>query len=344
MFLQAAALGKQLFDITDSELALGLLGLVEFLPALILLPLTGSVADRFDRRRVAAIGLSAEVLTSIAFCVYAASDPTSGTPLFLIAAVFGTARAFVAPSVRSLPPLLAPERGLPRLIALVRRHLAVRDDRRPGEQRVPLRHRPGRAVPGRGGLLPRLRGGGDHAAVQARAAAHSIRRAADPAPCARGPALHPQPAGSPRGDRARPVRRAVRGRRRPPAGDRRGAPRRRQRRVRMAARRAGDRGRRPHRPARGAAGAPARRRDPAHLGRALRRGHRRVRSHDELCHRLPRLARPVGRGRGERVHPGHARPAGHAGPDARPRARRWRTCSSGRPTSSARSSPESPPH
>lgn len=118
MFLQAAALGKQLYDITDSEFALGLLGLVEFLPALILLPFTGSVADRFDRRRVAAIGLSAEVLTSIAFCIYAASDPTSGTPLFLIAAVFGTARAFVAPSVRSLPPLLAPDRGLPRLIAL----------------------------------------------------------------------------------------------------------------------------------------------------------------------------------------------------------------------------------
>ena len=56
MFLQAAALGKQLFDITDSTLALGLLGLVEFLPALILLPLTGSAADRFDRRRVAGSG------------------------------------------------------------------------------------------------------------------------------------------------------------------------------------------------------------------------------------------------------------------------------------------------
>ena len=49
--MQAAALGKQIYDITDSELALGLLGLVEFLPALVLLPLTGSAADRFDRRR-----------------------------------------------------------------------------------------------------------------------------------------------------------------------------------------------------------------------------------------------------------------------------------------------------
>jgi MFS family permease len=117
MFLQAAALGKQLFDITDSELALGLLGLVEFLPALILLPLTGSAADRFDRRRVAAIGFILEAATSVAFCVYAASDPTSGAPLFVLAALFGVSRAFVAPSVRSLPPLLAPPGGLPRLIA-----------------------------------------------------------------------------------------------------------------------------------------------------------------------------------------------------------------------------------
>jgi MFS family permease len=117
MFLQAAALSKQLFDITDSTLALGLLGLVEFLPALILLPLTGSAADRFDRRRVAAIGFTVEAATAVAFCIYAAGDPTSGVPLFFFAAVFGVSRAFVAPSVRSLPPLLAPPGGLPRLIA-----------------------------------------------------------------------------------------------------------------------------------------------------------------------------------------------------------------------------------
>lgn len=116
--LQAAALGIQLYDITDSTLALGLLGLVEFLPALVLLPLTGSAADRFDRRRVAAIALSVEVVTSVLFCLYALDDPTSAVPIFAIAALFGTARAFAAPSFRSLPPLIAPDGGLPRLIAL----------------------------------------------------------------------------------------------------------------------------------------------------------------------------------------------------------------------------------
>ena len=116
--MQAAALGKQIYDITDSELALGLLGLVEFLPALLLLPLTGSAADRFDRRKVASIALAAEVATSVLYALYAASDPTSAAPIFLVAAVFGTARAFAAPSFRSLPPLIAPDNGLPRLIAL----------------------------------------------------------------------------------------------------------------------------------------------------------------------------------------------------------------------------------
>jgi predicted MFS family arabinose efflux permease len=115
--MQEAALGKQIFDITDSTLALGLLGLFEFLPALVLLPLTGSAADRFDRRRVAAIAMAAEVLTSLLYVLYAASDPTSAVPIFGIALLFGTARAFAAPSWRSLPPLIAPDNGLPRLIA-----------------------------------------------------------------------------------------------------------------------------------------------------------------------------------------------------------------------------------
>jgi MFS family permease len=116
--MQAAVLGKQIYDITDSTLALGLLGLVEFLPALLLLPLTGSAADRFDRRRVASIALGVEVVVSALYCVYASTDPTSAVPIFAIAAIFGTARAFAAPSFRSLPPLIAPDDGLPRMIAL----------------------------------------------------------------------------------------------------------------------------------------------------------------------------------------------------------------------------------
>lgn len=118
MFLQAAALGKHVYDITDSEFLLGMLGLIEFAPALLLLPITGSVADRFDRRRVAAIGLSVEAITAIAYLIYASTDPTSAGPIFMIAAVFGTARAFVSPSNRAIPPLVAPDGALPRVMAV----------------------------------------------------------------------------------------------------------------------------------------------------------------------------------------------------------------------------------
>jgi MFS family permease len=116
--MQAAALAKHVYDITDSAFALGLLGLVEFMPALLLLPLTGSVADRFDRRRVAAIAFSLEIGVSLLLFLYARTDPTSAVPIFGLAAAFGTLRAFGLPAMRSIPPLIAAEGGLPRLIAL----------------------------------------------------------------------------------------------------------------------------------------------------------------------------------------------------------------------------------
>lgn len=117
MMLQAAALGKHLYDLTGSTFALGLLGFVEFMPALVLLPVTGSVADRFHRRHVAALAMLVEVVTSIGFVLVARSGSTSAVPIFAIAAVFGTARAFASPSVRSMPPLIALPLGLPRLMA-----------------------------------------------------------------------------------------------------------------------------------------------------------------------------------------------------------------------------------
>ena len=50
--LQAAALGKHIFDITDSELDIGWLGLAEFMPAVLLVLVTGTVADRLNRKKI----------------------------------------------------------------------------------------------------------------------------------------------------------------------------------------------------------------------------------------------------------------------------------------------------
>jgi MFS family permease len=110
------ALGKQVYDLTGRELDLGLLGLAEFAPAALLVLVTGSVADRFDRRRVTAIGAGVEGVAAILLALYAASDPTSVGPIFGIVLLLGAGRAFVAPASRSLPAdIVAPER-LPWLI------------------------------------------------------------------------------------------------------------------------------------------------------------------------------------------------------------------------------------
>jgi MFS family permease len=111
MALLDTVLGKLVFDITGSELALGLLGLAEFAPAALLVFVTGPLADRFDRRRLAAVALAAEVVAVIGLTAYATTDPSSTWPIFAIVVLYGTARAFATPATRSLPAdTVIPER------------------------------------------------------------------------------------------------------------------------------------------------------------------------------------------------------------------------------------------
>jgi MFS family permease len=116
--MQAAIVGKQVYDITGSELAIGIVGLCEFLPALLLVFVAGSVADRFNRRTVACVAIAGEALCSIAFAIYASTSPTAVWPIYIVAFVFGTFRSFHNPAMRAMPPMVAPPGGLPRVIAL----------------------------------------------------------------------------------------------------------------------------------------------------------------------------------------------------------------------------------
>ncbi|MFM7872330.1 MAG: MFS transporter, partial [Actinomycetota bacterium] len=118
VLLQATVLGKQIYDITGRELDIGLLGLAEFLPAILLVLVTGSIADRFNRKVIGTIAIGAEVLSSVALGLYALSEPTAVWPLFLITFFFGVARAFASPAIRAIPPMVAPPGALPRTMAM----------------------------------------------------------------------------------------------------------------------------------------------------------------------------------------------------------------------------------
>ena len=115
---QITILGKQVFDMTGRPLYLGLLGLAEFVPAFLLAPITGTVADRFERRLVFAWGLGGEALASVGLFFYVASDPTSVLPIYGLVVAFGTARAFQMAVSRALPVDLAPEGARERTVAL----------------------------------------------------------------------------------------------------------------------------------------------------------------------------------------------------------------------------------
>src|SRR5258705_9862891 len=114
---QATALGKQVYDLTGRELDLGLLGLAEFAPSALLVFVSGPVADRFDRRRIAATGIVIEALFVLALAGYAGSDPTSTLPIFLLVIGYGTARAFAFPASRALPADTVPSTRMPWLVA-----------------------------------------------------------------------------------------------------------------------------------------------------------------------------------------------------------------------------------
>lgn len=114
---QVTALGKQVFDLTGRDLDLGFLGLAEFLPAITLMTVTGTVADRVDRRHVISVGLLGEAVSLGVLAWYSTSSYTATWPIFTLVVVFGTARAFVSPALRSMPADIAPRGGLPRLIA-----------------------------------------------------------------------------------------------------------------------------------------------------------------------------------------------------------------------------------
>jgi MFS family permease len=115
--IHVVAVGWQMYALTGSPFRLGLIGLVQFIPAICLFPFTGHVADRFDRRWVTFIG---EIVEAAAVAVLAVASFTGHlTPNLLLAMAFvvGTGRAFEQPSVQTVLPNIVPGRVLPNAVA-----------------------------------------------------------------------------------------------------------------------------------------------------------------------------------------------------------------------------------
>jgi MFS family permease len=113
------AVGWKVYDLTRDPMALGYVGLMQFLPAFLLVLVTGTVADRLSRRLI--IVACFTVQGAAAVSLFALSWSGSGTvgPIYLILLVLGVARAFMGPAMQSVVPNLVPREALANAIGWV---------------------------------------------------------------------------------------------------------------------------------------------------------------------------------------------------------------------------------
>lgn len=118
MQILTVAVGWYVYDLTDSALALGLVGLAQFAPmAVVALP-AGMVADRFDRRRILPIVLAIECAIVAAMTLLLLRAALDTTALYALLALLACARAFEQPLGAALIPLLVPSPVLKTALAL----------------------------------------------------------------------------------------------------------------------------------------------------------------------------------------------------------------------------------
>jgi MFS family permease len=111
------AIGWQMYDLTGSAWDLGLVGLLQFLPALALVLVAGHVVDRYHRARIVAVCLLVQAVVA-ALLMAGTFDGGSQRSLLLgLSLVLGAVRAFQMPAQQALVPLLVPAALLPRAMA-----------------------------------------------------------------------------------------------------------------------------------------------------------------------------------------------------------------------------------
>lgn len=115
---QAYNIARETMSTAASAAQLGFIGLAQFLPLFLLTPLTGWVADHFDRRIVARWSLALQILCALVLGLATYEGWASLPLIFTLAAFLGTARAFNGPALSALAPNLVPREILPNAIAI----------------------------------------------------------------------------------------------------------------------------------------------------------------------------------------------------------------------------------
>jgi len=120
-------IGWQVYDVARSDYGmspataafqLGILGLLQFVPLMVLTPVAGWAADRFDRRYLAAFAMSLDLVVALVLALATMGERLSLPLLFSLAALHGAARVFLGPASGAIAPNVVPPPLLPRAVAM----------------------------------------------------------------------------------------------------------------------------------------------------------------------------------------------------------------------------------
>jgi MFS family permease len=115
--MQSVAVGWQIYEITKRPLDLGLVGLAQFLPSILLFLVAGHVADRFDRRWVIVCCYCGSAFCAGSLLVLTLRGIHNVYSIYAVLVLLGVARCFSGPVSRSLLPQLVPEKVLVNAVA-----------------------------------------------------------------------------------------------------------------------------------------------------------------------------------------------------------------------------------
>lgn len=115
--MQSVAVGWQVFEITKRPLDLGLVGLAQFLPGILLFLASGHAADRFDRRNLLVTCYGGFALCSCLLLYAALRGSGKVLPIYVILVLVGVVRSFNGPVSRALLPQIVPEEHFQNAVA-----------------------------------------------------------------------------------------------------------------------------------------------------------------------------------------------------------------------------------
>ncbi len=116
--MQVVATGWSMYELTGNAFDLGLVGLAQFLPKILLTLWAGALADRLDRRRIALTCTFVQLITCSLLAWGSSQGWLSREAIFGLIAVIGAARAFEMPSTQSMLPNIVDSKAFPRALAM----------------------------------------------------------------------------------------------------------------------------------------------------------------------------------------------------------------------------------